>query len=90
MAEADAPKEVALPVAGVRAYAGVHMWLDDLGLSALVPWTLRHKGPDSASLTPASEAAPIAYPKYDGVLTFDKLSSVFCQTPTTKRTSRCI
>ncbi|HTS20283.1 MAG TPA: electron transfer flavoprotein-ubiquinone oxidoreductase [Casimicrobiaceae bacterium] len=58
-------------------HAGIHMWLNDLGLSALVPWTLRHKGPDYASLRPASEAPPIAYPKYDGVLSFDRLSSVF-------------
>ena len=58
-------------------HAGVHMWLNDLGLGALVPWTLRHRGPDYASLKPASEAAPIVYPRYDGVLTFDKLSSVF-------------
>jgi electron-transferring-flavoprotein dehydrogenase len=53
------------------------MWLNDLGLGALVPWTLRHKGPDYASLKRASEAPPIVYSKPDGVLTFDKLSSVF-------------
>jgi electron-transferring-flavoprotein dehydrogenase len=58
-------------------HGGVHMWLNDLGLGTLVPWTLRHQGPDHASLKPASEARGIAYPKYDGVLTFDKLSSVF-------------
>jgi electron-transferring-flavoprotein dehydrogenase len=58
-------------------HGGLHMWLNDLGLSALVPWTLRHRGPDHDSLLPASEAPAIAYPKYDGVLTFDKLSSVF-------------
>ena len=33
--------------------------------------------PDSATLKPIAEAKPIAYPKPDGVLTFDKLSSVF-------------
>jgi len=58
-------------------HGGVHMWLNDLGLGALVPWTLRHHEPDNASLVTADEAQPIAYPKYDGVLTFDKLSSVF-------------
>src|SRR5215813_5046089 len=58
-------------------HGGIHMWLNDLGLGALVPWTLRHKGPDYASLKPANEAPRIAYPKYDGVVTFDKLSSVF-------------
>ena len=58
-------------------HGGIHMWLNDLGLGALVPWTLRHRQPDNESLKPASEAPAIAYPKYDGVLTFDKLSSVF-------------
>jgi electron-transferring-flavoprotein dehydrogenase len=53
------------------------MWLNDLGLGALVGWTLRHGKADHESLLPASEAPPIDYPKYDGVLTFDKLSSVF-------------
>ncbi len=59
------------------AHAGLHMWLNDLGLGGLAPWTLRHKAPDHESLRPAAEMPVIAYPKYDGVLTFDKLSSVF-------------
>jgi electron-transferring-flavoprotein dehydrogenase len=58
-------------------HGGIHMWLNDLGLGALVPWTLRHGKPDSASLLPASQAPRIEYPRYDGVLTFDKPSSVF-------------
>ena len=58
-------------------HGGIHMWLNDLGLGALVPWTLRHDKPDSSSLKPATEMPKIDYPKYDGVLTFDKLSSVF-------------
>ena len=53
------------------------MWLNDLGLGALVPWTLRHDKPDHATLEPAAQAPRIEYPKSDGVLTFDKLSSVF-------------
>ena len=48
-----------------------------LGFGALVPWTLRHDKPDHESLKPAAEMPKIDYPKYDGVLTFDKLSSVF-------------
>ncbi|MSR14987.1 MAG: electron transfer flavoprotein-ubiquinone oxidoreductase [Gammaproteobacteria bacterium] len=40
------------------------------------PWTLRHKA-DHTSLKPAALCKPIDYPKPDGVLTFDKLSSVF-------------
>ena len=58
-------------------HGGIHMWLNDLGLGALVPWTLRHDKPDHASLKSATEMPKIEYPKYDGVLTFDKLSSVF-------------
>ncbi|PWC32041.1 electron transfer flavoprotein-ubiquinone oxidoreductase [Azospirillum sp. TSO22-1] len=40
------------------------------------PWTLRHHE-DHAALKPAAEATPIAYPKPDGVLSFDRLSSVY-------------
>jgi electron-transferring-flavoprotein dehydrogenase len=59
------------------AHGGAHMWLNDLGLGAAVPWTLRHDKPDHETLAPAAEMPKIDYPKYDGVLTFDKLSSVF-------------
>jgi electron-transferring-flavoprotein dehydrogenase len=41
------------------------------------PWTLRHDHPDNASLMEADACQRIAYPKPDGVLTFDRLSSVF-------------
>ncbi len=58
-------------------HGGMHMWLNDLGLGALVPWTLRHGKADHESLQPAAQMPRIDYPKYDGVLTFDKLSSVF-------------
>jgi electron-transferring-flavoprotein dehydrogenase len=58
-------------------HGGIHMWLNDLGLGALVPWTLRHHKADNESLQPATAMPRIDYPKYDGVLTFDKLSSVF-------------
>ena len=56
---------------------GLHMWLNDLGLGALVPWTMRHAHADHESLRPASEMPQIAYPKPDGVVTFDKMSSVY-------------
>ena len=42
-----------------------------------VPWTLHHKHRDHEMLKPASQCTPIAYPKPDGKLTFDRLSSVF-------------
>jgi electron-transferring-flavoprotein dehydrogenase len=41
------------------------------------PWTLQHKHADNEVLTPASESVPIVYPKPDGKLTFDRLTSVF-------------
>jgi electron-transferring-flavoprotein dehydrogenase len=59
------------------AHGGAHMWLADLGLGALAPWTLRHASADHATLRPAAQMTRIDYPKPDGVLTFDKLSSVF-------------
>jgi electron-transferring-flavoprotein dehydrogenase len=46
-------------------------------LGGKVPWTLRHRHCDHEMLKPASECRPIAYPKPDGKLTFDRLSSVF-------------
>jgi len=55
-------------------YAGLDLWLNYLRVG--VPWTLRHK-PDHETLTSSKQAQPIAYPKPDGVLTFDRLSSVF-------------
>ncbi|MGL4241812.1 MAG: electron transfer flavoprotein-ubiquinone oxidoreductase [Beijerinckiaceae bacterium] len=55
---------------------GIDMWLN-----TLLGWspfgTLKHGKADHETLKPAAECAPIAYPKPDGVLTFDKLSSVF-------------
>ena len=59
------------------AHGGAHMWLADLGLGALTPWTLRHASADHATLRPAAAMPRIDYPKPDGVLTFDRLSSVF-------------
>ncbi|WP_322029231.1 electron transfer flavoprotein-ubiquinone oxidoreductase [Paraburkholderia sp. J76] len=50
---------------------------EQLVLRGRMPWTLRRRKPDHACLKPASECKPIAYPKPDGKLTFDRLSSVF-------------
>jgi electron-transferring-flavoprotein dehydrogenase len=55
-------------------YAGVDMWLGYLGIR--LPWTLKHK-PDHERLARKEHMHPIAYPKPDNVLTFDRLSSVF-------------
>ena len=42
-----------------------------------VPWTLRRAAADHTYLKPAADCQPIQYPKPDGKLTFDRLSSVF-------------
>ncbi|MCO5159864.1 MAG: electron transfer flavoprotein-ubiquinone oxidoreductase [Mesorhizobium sp.] len=55
---------------------GLDMWTNQLfGLSLF--GTLKHGKTDAASLEPAAQHKKIAYPKPDGVLTFDRLSSVF-------------
>jgi electron-transferring-flavoprotein dehydrogenase len=56
-------------------YGGFDMWCHDLGIR--LPWTLHHKKADHETLRPAAEFQPIQYPKPDGVVSFDKLSSVF-------------
>jgi electron-transferring-flavoprotein dehydrogenase len=57
------------------ALGGFDMWTNTLGFSLF--GTLGHGKPDFATLKPAAECAPIVYPKPDGKLTFDRLSSVF-------------
>jgi electron-transferring-flavoprotein dehydrogenase len=55
---------------------GLDMWTNELfGLSMF--GTLKHGKADNATLKPISEVTPIAYPKPDGVVSFDKSSSVF-------------
>ena len=56
---------------------GLDMWLQTL-FGGWSPFgTLRHGKADHESLKPASECPPISYPKPDGVVSFDRLSSVF-------------
>ena len=56
---------------------GVEQWLlPKLGLKS-PPWTIHRKTPDHARLHAASQMPAIRYPKPDGKLTFDRLSSVF-------------
>jgi electron-transferring-flavoprotein dehydrogenase len=66
------------------AFARLGLWgglaysaLDTYVLRGRAPWTLHHTHPDNTTLREASAAPPIAYPKPDGKLTFDRLSSVF-------------
>jgi len=54
---------------------GLDMWMNTFGFSLF--GTIPHGKPDYATLKPAAECAPIPYPKPDGTLTFDRLSSVF-------------
>ncbi len=58
---------------GGTIYAGI----DQLLLRGRAPWTLSHHGADHESLKPKENFKPIDYPKYDGVITFDKPSSVY-------------
>jgi electron-transferring-flavoprotein dehydrogenase len=51
--------------------------IDQILFKGKAPWTLHHKHADHECLRPASEFNPIVYPKPDGKLTFDRLSSVF-------------
>ena len=53
-------------------YSGLDTYL----LRGRAPWTFRHH-PDHARLKPAAAFAPIAYPKPDGIVSFDRNSSVF-------------
>jgi electron-transferring-flavoprotein dehydrogenase len=56
---------------------GIEQWLlPRLGVKN-PPWTLHRQLPDHVNLRPASDRPRIDYPKPDGVLTFDRLSSVF-------------
>ncbi len=51
--------------------------IDTYVFRGAAPWTLHQGHADHESLKPAREAQPIDYPRPDGVLTFDKLSSVY-------------
>ena len=55
------------------AYTGLEQYL----FKGRTPWTISHHGTDHGSLKKAADCKPIDYPKPDGVLTFDRLSSVF-------------
>lgn len=53
-----------------------YMWVDQF-FRGNQPWTLKDETPDHATLKPASSSKQIEYPKPDGKISFDKLSSVF-------------
>ena len=62
-------------LAGI-ALGGMDMWANTIIPKIGFGFTLKHKKPDYATLKPAKSAKKIDYPKPDGVLTFDKLTSV--------------
>jgi electron-transferring-flavoprotein dehydrogenase len=66
------------------AFARFGMWggfvyaaVDTVLLRGRAPWTLRHAHPDNEGMQDAATAKRIEYPRPDGTLTFDRLSSVF-------------
>ncbi len=58
-------------------HGGLSMWTESLGLGFLLPYTLHHDKPDYLSLRPSKDCPRIGYPKPDGKVSFDRLSSVF-------------
>lgn len=66
------------PLMSKGLYAGTLLvGIDQVVFGGKAPWTLHHKHADHECLRPAAEFKPIQYPKPDGKLTFDRLSSVF-------------
>lgn len=57
---------------GMMTYTGLFTWL----LRGKEPWTLRHHGADHTSLKRLTDSKPIDYPKPDGKISFDLLTSV--------------
>ncbi len=58
-------------------FGSAYAFIDINIFNGKLPWTLRDPVPDHATLKKASECKAISYPKPDGKLSFDKLSSVF-------------
>ncbi|XP_052674478.1 electron transfer flavoprotein-ubiquinone oxidoreductase, mitochondrial-like [Crassostrea angulata] len=61
-----------LGTVGGVIYTGLFYWI----MRGKEPWTLHHGGPDNAKLKPAKECKVIDYPRPDGVVSFDLLTSV--------------
>ena len=51
--------------------------IDQIIFKGNLPFTLKHKHSDHETLLPVSEVTKINYPKYDGIFSFDKTSSVY-------------
>ncbi|WP_428378223.1 4Fe-4S dicluster domain-containing protein [Lichenicoccus sp.] len=72
------PSFAHLGTLGGALYSG----FDAMVLRGRAPWTLRHRHADNQVLDDASASPPIAYPKPDNTLTFDRLSSVYLSNTT--------
>jgi electron-transferring-flavoprotein dehydrogenase len=58
-------------------FGGVMFGIDQVVFGGKAPWTLHRAQADYQKLRPAAECMPISYPRPDGVISFDKLSSVY-------------
>jgi electron-transferring-flavoprotein dehydrogenase len=67
----------------------IYTSIDQILLRGQAPWTLSHSRVDNKALLKEDKANPIDYPKPDGVLTFDKLSSVFISNTNHRKDEPC-
>ncbi len=78
------------PAMNKGLYAGSLLFgVDQIVFGGKAPWTLRNTVPDHAKLLPAAQFTPITYPKPDGKLTFDRLSSVFISSTNHEENQPC-
>jgi electron-transferring-flavoprotein dehydrogenase len=59
---------------GGTLLGGLEMWLSALHIR--MPWTLKHQSADHDCIRPAAIMPVIAYPKPDGIVSFDRLNSI--------------
>ncbi|CAH9062035.1 Electron transfer flavoprotein-ubiquinone oxidoreductase [Pseudoalteromonas sp. CIP111854] len=72
-----------------RILGGAYNTLDQNIFSGALPFTFKDEQPDHSVLKPASECEQISYPKPDGKLSFDKLSSVFLSNTNHEESQPC-
>lgn len=63
-----------LGLAGGLALGGLDMWMNQIFGFGFGTW--KHGKPDYATLKPAADCKPIAYPKPDGIISFDRLTNI--------------
>ncbi|MBS3796806.1 MULTISPECIES: electron transfer flavoprotein-ubiquinone oxidoreductase [unclassified Pseudoalteromonas] len=72
-----------------KFFGGAYNTLDQNLFAGKLPFTFKDNTPDYATLLPASQAPKIDYPKPDGQLSFDKLSSVFLSNTNHEESQPC-